>query len=330
MCDRRGAAAVTVGQMQWRLANVSSLSTLGLSPLSSGRRHVWAISDSKRQGFLDLPEFITAMQFYISKLISLAQAGLEINQDALNRTGEEKFPAFVKVDLRLHSLRLCLRTCSGLDLGKTRLPEMEGLDKFIAKKKSHPSRNDHRDAEAKPQASSAFLWFNKKSSKKMPLNSVTSIIDGLKKLYIEKLKPLEVMYKFSDFVSPMLTNSDFDAKPMVMLLGQYSTGKTTFIKHLLKTNYPGAHVGPEPTTDRLMLLELLEQSTKWSIEGNVSGEIDKIAVVAVGREEQAETLLAVGGMAGVGAAGDAGNNEPTYRAGSEVMRAPLTESEALE
>jgi hypothetical protein len=35
------------------------------------------------------------------------------------------------------------------------------------------------------------------------------------------------------------TNSDFDAKPMVMLLGQYSTGKTTFIKHLLKTTYPG-------------------------------------------------------------------------------------------
>lgn len=37
----------------------------------------------------------------------------------------------------------------------------------------------------------------------------------------------------------MQTNSDFDAKPMVMLLGQYSTGKTTFIKHLLRTSYPG-------------------------------------------------------------------------------------------
>ena len=35
------------------------------------------------------------------------------------------------------------------------------------------------------------------------------------------------------------TSSDFDAKPMVMLLGQYSTGKTTFIKHLLKCDYPG-------------------------------------------------------------------------------------------
>ena len=35
------------------------------------------------------------------------------------------------------------------------------------------------------------------------------------------------------------TNSDFDAKPMVMLLGQYSTGKTTFIKHMLRSSYPG-------------------------------------------------------------------------------------------
>lgn len=40
------------------------------------------------------------------------------------------------------------------------------------------------------------------------------------------------------------TNSDFDAKPMVMLLGQYSTGKTTFIKHLLKTGYPGKLLSP--------------------------------------------------------------------------------------
>ena len=39
-----------------------------------------------------------------------------------------------------------------------------------------------------------------------------------------------------------------------MLLGQYSTGKTTFIKHLLKTNYPGAHIGPEPTTDRFVVI----------------------------------------------------------------------------
>ena len=31
------------------------------------------------------------------------------------------------------------------------------------------------------------------------------------------------------------------------------TGKTTFIKHLLNRDYPGAHVGPEPTTDRFVV-----------------------------------------------------------------------------
>ncbi|PHT25732.1 EH domain-containing protein 1 [Capsicum baccatum] len=70
------------------------------------------------------------------------------------------------------------------------------------------------------------------------LTAVTSVSDGLKGLYNEKLKPLERTYRFNDFASPTLTESDFDAKPMVMLLGQYSTGKINFIKHLLKCNYP--------------------------------------------------------------------------------------------
>jgi hypothetical protein len=43
-------------------------------------------------------------------------------------------------------------------------------------------------------------------SSQIPLTAVTSVIDGLKRLYIEKLKPLEVAYKFNDFVSPLLVN----------------------------------------------------------------------------------------------------------------------------
>lgn len=30
----------------------------------------------------------------------------------------------------------------------------------------------------------------------------------------------------------------------------YSTGKTTFIRHLLERDYPGVRIGPEPTTDK--------------------------------------------------------------------------------
>jgi len=56
--------------------------------------------------------------------------------------------------------------------------------------------------------------------------------------------------------SPALDDPDFDARPMVMLVGQYSTGKTTFIRYLLEQDFPGIRIGPEPTTDRWVI--------KWS------------------------------------------------------------------
>jgi len=37
---------------------------------------------------------------------------------------------------------------------------------------------------------------------------------------------------------------------MILLLGQYSVGKTSFVKYLLGRDFPGIRVGPEPTTDR--------------------------------------------------------------------------------
>lgn len=198
-------------------------------------KQVWAIADTKRQGFLGFKEFITAMQ-----LVSLAQAGHAITQDLLH---------------------------SEVDLGNLNPPQMEGLAALLAKKKrAHKTSDPDINGSSQPQPSPTASWFTSKSSKKVPLSSVTSIIDGLKRLYIQKLKPLEVTYRFNDFASPLLTNSDFDAKPMVMLLGQYSTGKTTFIKHLLKSSYPGAHIGPEPTTDRFVVV--MSGPDERSIPGN--------------------------------------------------------------
>jgi hypothetical protein len=45
-----------------------------------------------------------------------------------------------------------------------------------------------------------------------------------------QVRPLEEAFKFSSFFSSLLHESDFEAKPSVLLVGQYSTGKTTFIK----------------------------------------------------------------------------------------------------
>ncbi|ERM96933.1 hypothetical protein AMTRI_Chr10g3980 [Amborella trichopoda] len=217
-----------------RITGNDAIKLFSLSKLSRPElKQVWAIADSKRQGFLGFKEFITAMQ-----LISLAQSGHEITPDVLAST----------------------------DLENLNPPPMEGLDGLIARGKPSPTKSES-DLNGTPrQQTQSAQWFTSKSAKKVPLNSVTSIIDGLKRLYLEKLKPLEVTYRFNDFVSPLLTNSDFDAKPMVMLLGQYSTGKTTFIKHLLRSSYPGAHIGPEPTTDRFVVV--MSGPDERSIPGN--------------------------------------------------------------
>ncbi|XP_031286507.1 EH domain-containing protein 1 isoform X1 [Pistacia vera] len=219
-----------------RITGTDAIKFFSLSNLPrQDLKQVWAIADSKRQGYLGLREFISAMQ-----LVSLAQDGHAITHDLLN---------------------------SNVDFQSLKLPVMEGLDALIAKQKRSSKTSDPDvNGSSQPQPSPSASWFSTKSSKKLSLSSVTSIVDGLKTLYIQKLKPLEVTYRFNDFVSPLLNNSDFDAKPMVMLLGQYSTGKTTFIKHMLRRGYPGAHIGPEPTTDRFVVV--MSGPDERSIPGN--------------------------------------------------------------
>lgn len=61
-----------------------------------------------------------------------------------------------------------------------------------------------------------------------------SVVEGLRNVYKSKILPLEQNYLFHDFHSPALDDPDFDARPMILLVGQYSTGKTTFIRYLLE------------------------------------------------------------------------------------------------
>ncbi|KAM1057186.1 hypothetical protein ACFX2A_031166 [Malus domestica] len=220
-----------------RITGSDAIKFFGMANLNREElKQVWAIADSKRQGYLGFSEFVAAMQ-----LVSHAQAGHDITHGLLN---------------------------SNVGLESLKPPVMEGLDALLLANKKHlPKSNENKvNGTAVVQQSPSALWFSPESSKKIPLSSVTSIIDGLKRLYVQKLKPLEVTYKFNNFVSPLMTNGDFDAKPMVMLLGQYSTGKTTFIKHLLKSSYPGAHIGPEPTTDRFVVV--MSGPDERSIPGN--------------------------------------------------------------
>ena len=88
------------------------------------------------------------------------------------------------------------------------------------------------------------------------INSCTAQISPINQppTHTPQIRPLEEAYKFGHFFSPLLSAGDFEAKPSVLLLGQYSTGKTTFIKFLLGRDYPGLHIGPEPTTDRFVVV----------------------------------------------------------------------------
>ncbi|KAK3522079.1 hypothetical protein QTP70_024345 [Hemibagrus guttatus] len=103
-----------------------------------------------------------------------------------------------------------------------------------------------------------FSWANKDGKKKDP-ELFQTVSDGLKRLYRTKLLPLEEAYRYHDFHSPALEDADFDNKPMVLLVGQYSTGKTTFIRHLLEHDFPGMRIGPEPTTDSFIAVMHGEQ-----------------------------------------------------------------------
>ena len=98
-----------------------------------------------------------------------------------------------------------------------------------------------------------FSWL-RGSQRQKEAEVYSTVIDGLKKVYKKKLLPLEETFKYGEFHSPYLNDGDFDAKPMVLLIGQYSTGKTTFIRYLLERDFPGIRIGPEPTTDRFVAI----------------------------------------------------------------------------
>ncbi|KAK8689286.1 hypothetical protein V6N13_088008 [Hibiscus sabdariffa] len=198
-----------------RFTGNNAIKFLAMSNLSrQDLKLIWAIADSKRQGYLGFKEFIFCLQ-----LVSLAQDGHEISHDLLK---------------------------GDVDFENIKPPKMEGLDELLEEKRNPSILSKlNSNGDSLKQASITFQWFSSQPSQKF-LSHVTSIQDGLKKLYDQKLKPLELAYCFNDFVSPLLTNSDFDAKPMVMLLG--------------------AHIGPEPTTDRFVVV--MSGTDERSVPGN--------------------------------------------------------------
>ena len=71
-----------------------------------------------------------------------------------------------------------------------------------------------------------------------------AVVEELISLYQNKLLPIEKKFLFHKFHAPEILPSELSAKPQILLLGQYSTGKTSFIRKLIGCDYPGIHIGP--------------------------------------------------------------------------------------
>nr|KAF6437493.1 EH domain containing 1 [Molossus molossus] len=117
-----------------------------------------------------------------------------------------------------------------------------------------------------PVSGSMFSWVSKDARRKKEPELFQTVAEGLRQLYSQKLLPLEEHYRFHEFHSPALEDADFDNKPMVLLVGQYSTGKTTFIRHLIEQDFPGMRIGPEPTTDSF--IAVMHGPTEGVVPGN--------------------------------------------------------------
>ncbi|XP_060249616.1 EH domain-containing protein 1-like isoform X3 [Ovis aries] len=103
---------------------------------------------------------------------------------------------------------------------------------------------------------------NKDAPRKKEPELFQTVSEGLRQLYAQKLLPLEEHYRFREFHSAALEDADFDNKPMVLLVGQYSTGKTIFIRHLMEQDCPGMRIGPEPT------IAVMHGPTRGVVPGN--------------------------------------------------------------
>ena len=208
---------------------------------------VWSNADYDRSGSLSLKKFKHAM-----KLIALAQQGRPLSEAV---DGEScGMPAMVGLE------EITQNALGEDDAGTNPFADDDADTNPYASGGSGSSpRFEPVGTPTKSSSHGVKVIDNqqKERSKKKKLLSkaeCTDIVDGLKHLYFSRIKKIEEEFKFGSLFSPCLSEGDFEAKPSVLLLGQYSTGKTTFIRHLLKAEYPGSHIGPEPTTDRFVVV----------------------------------------------------------------------------
>lgn len=100
------------------------------------------------------------------------------------------------------------------------------------------------------------------------------VLRRLWKVYSDVLLPIERRVHFAHFVAPPVTAEEFEAKPQVLLVGQYSTGKTSMVQWLTGVESPYFDVKPQPSTDKFMAVVHGEEEKL--IKGNAAAVLPQL------------------------------------------------------
>ena len=76
-------------------------------------------------------------------------------------------------------------------------------------------------------------------------------------IYSQKVLPLEESYRFRQYSGqePLREAHFMSATPLVLVIGPYSSGKSTFIRSLVGQDIPGMRISPEPVDDGFTVVQ---------------------------------------------------------------------------
>ncbi|CAM9924201.1 unnamed protein product, partial [Ectocarpus fasciculatus] len=108
-----------------------------------------------------------------------------------------------------------------------------------------------------------------------------AVIDALQEVYHNRLKPIEELSRFDKFHHDVMTDADLQAKPQVLLLGQYSTGKTSMIRHFIGRDFPGMNIGPEADPGVFQVVTC--GSAERTVKGSALCMLDELPYTGLGK-----------------------------------------------
>ncbi|CAG5115089.1 unnamed protein product [Candidula unifasciata] len=87
--------------------------------------------------------------------------------------------------------------------------------------------------------------------------AIQETLRELVRIYESAVKPLETIYRYSDLNKDASLEAEILAKPLILLVGPWSTGKTSIINYLLniEDGKEKLHTGAEPTTTDFVVLQ---------------------------------------------------------------------------